>query len=56
MPELGEPPADADPAVVRDEPGLRVTVVPVGWVEATPGPRQLVRADVHTRPCGPATP
>ncbi len=27
-----EPPVDGAPVVVRDEPGLRVTVVPVGWV------------------------
>ena len=27
-----EPPLDAEPVVVRDEPALRVTVVPVGWV------------------------
>jgi glyoxylase-like metal-dependent hydrolase (beta-lactamase superfamily II) len=29
----GDPPVDLEPVVVRDEPGLRLTAIPTGWVQ-----------------------
>lgn len=36
MNEPGPAPLDVDPFVLLDEPGLRVTVLPVGWIAVRP--------------------